>query len=199
MEIIYGSGTGKRYMDYIKTSKPVIIQIGAHDGVVGEEYGFIEWLSTLPDFKLYLIEPIEKHFNKLQNVYSQFGDKVVYCNFAITESNTQYNMSDNEGMSKIDNNGPLVIQGKTFETFVSEYNIDTIDALFLDCEGYEYKILKQIDLKKFRPTSIRYEFFWIDEKVLCDGYLIESGYEICGCYFDDLYNKLAYLGDCIGL
>lgn len=192
MELIYGSGTGKKYKDCVNDECPTIVQIGAHDGIVGEEYGFSEWLTQLKDFKLYLIEPIKKHFDKLYDVYKVFGDKVVYCNYAITESNGSFFMSDNEGMSKIESYGPIQVNGKTFDEFVSENSIEKIDLLLLDCEGYEFKILKQIDFSKYKIPCIRYEFYWIPEKQECDIFLSNLGYSISGCYYDDIYNKVAF-------
>lgn len=193
MEIVYGTGTGKNYKILVKSKTPTIVQVGANDGIVGEEYGLFEWLLQLGDFKLYLIEPIKKHFDKLYDKYSVFGDKVVYCNFAITETDGMFKMSDNEGMSKIDPFGILDVYGITFEKFLFEYKISNIDLLLLDCEGYEFKILKGLDLNKIKPTCIRYEYYWIPEKDECDSYLLRNGYSIGGCYFDDIYNKVAYL------
>lgn len=192
MEIIYGSGTGKKYKDLVTTKTPIIVQIGANDGVVGEEYGLFEWLCQLDDFKLFLVEPIKKHFDNLFEIYKMFGDKVVYCNHAITETEGVFKMTDNEGMSKIDNSGTLDVYGITMDKFLSDNNITNIDLLLMDCEGYEFKILKTIDFNTISPKCIRYEYYWIPDKEDCDMFLSNNGYMIDGCFYDDLYNKIAY-------
>lgn len=193
MEMIYGTGTGKNYKQLVKSKTPTIVQIGANDGIVGEGYGLLEWLLQLEDFKLYLIEPIKKHFDKLYDKYGVFGDKVTYLNYAITETEGMFKMSDNEGMSKIDPFGILDVYGITFEKFLADNSISKIDLLLMDCEGYEFKILKGLNLNLMKPKCIRYEYYWIPEKDECDAYLLKNGYQISGCYFDDIYNKIAYL------
>lgn len=182
------------YLKYVKKDNPVIVQIGSHDGVVGEEYGLMEYLDTLQNFTLYLVEPIKKYFNKLYDVYGKFGDKVVYCNYAISDINGNLKMVDIGGMSKISSNGSINVESKTFKTFKSINNIEKIDFLLLDCEGYEYNILKQINFKELPVDLIRYEFYWIPNKVECDNFLISNGYNISYCAHDKKWNKIAYRG-----
>ena len=101
-------------------------------------------------------------------------------------------MIDQGCMSKIDNNGGIKVNSINWETFVNSYNIDKIDLLLLDCEGYEFNILNQIDFSKIKPDVIRYEYWWIDNKDECDNYLISNGYSIKLCEFDNT-NKIAFL------
>ena len=65
------------YTNLVNKNKPVIVQIGAHDGVLGEEYGLQELLDSLDDFKLILVEPVDKFFNNLHSVYGKYGDREV--------------------------------------------------------------------------------------------------------------------------
>ena len=53
------------YSDFINKNNPTIIQIGAHDGVLGEEYGFQELLDSLKNFNLILVEPLSPYFDNL--------------------------------------------------------------------------------------------------------------------------------------
>jgi hypothetical protein len=71
--------------------------------------------------------------------------------------------------------------------------IDTIDLLILDCEGYEFEILKSIDFSAIKPKVIRYEYKHISNKEECDEYLISQGYRIEYCKHDHTYNKIAIL------
>ena len=61
-----------------KKYSPKIVMVGAHDGVHGEQYGLMNYLESLNDFELYLIEPVEKFFNQLAEVYEKFGSNVHY-------------------------------------------------------------------------------------------------------------------------
>jgi FkbM family methyltransferase len=181
------------YTNLVNKNKPVIVQIGAHDGVLGEEYGLQELLDSLDNFKLILIEPVDKFFNNLQSVYGKYGDKVQYMKCAITDINGTVNMIDQGCMSKIDNSGGLSVDSITWNKFISDNNINKIDLLILDCEGYEFNILNQIDYSVIKPSVIRYEYLWLPNKEECDNYLISNGYNIELCEYDHTYNKIAFI------
>ncbi|MHA2113536.1 MAG: hypothetical protein ACW98W_18885 [Candidatus Hodarchaeales archaeon] len=40
------------FSDFDQNECPVIVQIGANDGICGEQYGFMSWLDSLNNFKL---------------------------------------------------------------------------------------------------------------------------------------------------
>jgi FkbM family methyltransferase len=180
------------YTKLVNRKNPLIVQIGSHDGILGEEYGLQNLLDSLDDFKLILIEPIDKFFNNLKSVYGKYGDKVHYIKFAISEINGNVNMLDQGCMSKIDNNGGIIVNSMTWEKFTNDYCVDKVDLLLLDCEGYEFNILNQINFEKIKPSVIRYEYWWIENKEECDNYLISNGYSIKFCEFDNT-NKIAFL------
>ena len=56
------------------------------------------------------------------------------------------------------------IQIKTvkFEDLIEKYSITEIDKILIDIEGYEYEILKDMDLKKVRINSILFEYKHFD-------------------------------------
>lgn len=181
------------YLNLVNKDVPVIVQIGANDGVLGEEYGLQELLESLTDFRLILVEPIKQFFDKLPLVYGKYGDKVTYYNYAITDTNGHFNMILDEGMSKIVNGvGDIVVKGVTWEDFINDSLITNIDLLILDCEGYEFNILKQVNTQKVPIKVIRYEYYWINDKTGCDNYLRNIGYNIDYCHHDSVYNKIAY-------
>lgn len=180
--------------DLTSRNNPTIIQIGAHDGIVGEEYGFQEFLHELDSFNLYLLEPLEKYFKNLPSVYQKFSSenkKVHYCNHAITEQDGEMSMVDRGGMSHISNTGEIKIKCKTWESFLRDNNINSVDLIILDCEGYEFNIMKQIQYDKMAPKVIRYEYFHIPNKKETDDFLVSNGYEINLCETDPPYNKVA--------
>jgi len=118
----------------------VIVVVGAHDGVNGEQYGLMPFLDKINDFKIYLIEPIKKWFDQLSEVYGKFQKKVTYLNYAISEHSSKIKMIDHGVMSKI-GEGSLIVESKTWSQFITENEINSIDILLLDCEGYEFNIL----------------------------------------------------------
>jgi hypothetical protein len=52
----------------------------------------------------------------------------------------------------------LPVNTLTFNHFVTRHNINSIDILVIDTEGYECEILKQINLLQFTPHIIILEF-----------------------------------------
>ena len=184
------------YKELLNKKKPIIVQIGSNDGVLGEEYGLHELLDELNDFTLILVEPIGKFFDNLINVYGKYGDKIKYVNKAITDTNGYFNMVLDYGMSRIvEHKGDIIVEGITWSNFINELNITDIDLLLLDCEGYEFDILKQIDFKYNIIKIIRYEYYWIKDKIECDSFLSNNGFNIDYCSHDYIYNKIAFKND----
>jgi FkbM family methyltransferase len=175
-----------------KNNELVIVVVGAHDGVNGEQYGFMEYLDNIENFKLYLIEPIKEWFDGLFEVYGKFGNKVTYLNYAITENSGESRMIDQGVMSKI-GDGNLVVDTKSWDDFINENNINQIDILLLDCEGYEFHILKQIEFETISPKNIRYEYLHLPNNTEVDQFLINKKYSIEFDTTDPQYNKVAKL------
>lgn len=205
---------------------PTIVVVGAHDGIEGEQYGFMSFLEGLDNFKLYLIEPIGRYFDQLYNVYGKFGDKVTYLNYAISSDiSGKAHMIDLGVMSYVDKMPEewkkgdklfseageslsiIEVKSKTWQGFVTENKIDTIDILLLDCEGHELNIISQMDFEKTKIKSIRYEYETLKklsehqsffdpsyktrlDKVL-DCILVERGYSISLDQTDPTFNKVA--------
>lgn len=181
------------YREFVITKNPTIVQIGSHDGIVGEEYGLQEFIDQLDSFCLILVEPLEEYFNNLKFVYGKYENKIIYCNHAISEVDGLTHMTANGSCSYINNGGNTPVKSKTWNTFVKENNIQNIDFLILDCEGYEYNILKQINFDIIKPKVIRYEYAHIPDKTQCDEYLKSNGYEVKFCKHDHTFNKIAFI------
>ena len=50
------------------------------------------------------------------------------------------------------------VQSLTFDDLVKTYNIDHVDFLLIDTEGFDYEILKLIDLRTYKPLIVLYEY-----------------------------------------
>ena len=55
------------------------------------------------------------------------------------------------------------VKALSFSDFAKMYNVERIDFLQLDCEGWDWKILKTIDLKKYSPTIINFESNYLSD------------------------------------
>lgn len=179
---------------YVNRTNPTIVQIGANDGIVGEEYGFHEFLFELNSFNLFLVEPLQRYYDNLNSIYSKFSGKtknITYCNHAITWEDGVSQMVDMGGCSQIIPGSGISVQTKSWNSFIADNNITTIDLLMLDCEGYEFNILSSINYDQISPKVIRYEYAHIPNKQETDDFLISKGYTIEYCETDPPFNKIA--------
>jgi FkbM family methyltransferase len=72
------------------------------------------------------------------------------------------------------------IQAISFGTLVSQFEIEKIDAVIIDTEGYDFEILKMIDFQRFRPKLVIYEHLHLNkEDMRAAGQLLEGlGYDV---------------------
>ena len=56
----------------------------------------------------------------------------------------------------------IPIKTVKFEDLIDKYSITEIDKILIDIEGYEYEILRDMDLKKVRINSILFEYKHFD-------------------------------------
>lgn len=70
------------------------------------------------------------------------------------------------------------LQALSFPDFLQQYRIDRVDFLQVDCEGYDYEILRKVDLRKLAPQIINCEtcLFSDDERAEYEARLTELGY-----------------------
>jgi FkbM family methyltransferase len=68
----------------------------------------------------------------------------------------------------------------TFETLVQKHNVEKIDIVVVDTEGYDFQVIRQIDFERFKPSVILYENKHLkdDEKKECKRYLRKNGYKL---------------------
>lgn len=74
---------------------------------------------------------------------------------------------------------------------LDKFQIDQVDVLCIDTEGYDFEILQQLDLMAFRPNVILFESQNLtpDEYAKCVRMLESFGYTVRWCFAD----SLAYL------
>jgi FkbM family methyltransferase len=153
------------FKDY---NKGLLIDIGANDGITfSNSLGMIE-----KGWDAICVEPTFEAFQRLENLHKERNN--VFCvNCAITEkqgdnvilvNGSHYN--NDVGLLSVvcgenfDVETPIPndvynwkryekIKTESFETLVEKYNLRVIDLICIDAEGYDYNILKQIDLNKY--------------------------------------------------
>ncbi len=81
---------------------------------------------------------------------------------------------------------PMKVRTVDFDFVLRKYNIDKVDFLQIDSEGYDFEILKLFPFNKSKPRFINLEYFHFDEKTKkeCDQLLSKNNYECVQVDFD---------------
>ncbi len=71
------------------------------------------------------------------------------------------------------------IKALSLNSLLEQRGIKKIDMIQVDCEGYDYEIIKMIDFNKFSPSIINFESNYLSykERKECEGILENRGYK----------------------
>lgn len=74
----------------------------------------------------------------------------------------------------------------TFDSLCSGHDVERVDLILVDTEGYDRQILESIDLAAWRPRLVVYEHYHFapEEQAACVAYLRGAGYETMEEGFD---------------
>ncbi len=167
---------------YLKNTPLSIVQIGSNDGVSGDP--IFELIKKNSKWKVLFVEPVPYLFSKLKKNYS-YDPRFVFENVAINDGTTQVFYSVQEDANKHIANlppwydqlgsfnrdnltnhldgilAPYIVasnvNGITLDGLFTKNKIIGLDLLHIDTEGYDFKILSQLDLNKYSPTIILFE------------------------------------------
>jgi FkbM family methyltransferase len=189
------------------------IKIGSNDGIKNDPLSKI-----ILDFqwKGIMVEPFEPNFNRLKknfgghkNLFLEqagISDKSGFFEFYyITDIQSdepswydQVGSFDRETFIKniegekalLSRIGSKKIPCMTFDELARKYHFNHVDLIHIDTEGYDWKILRSIDLKKYQPKIIILEFEWLTQYNVREAkkYLTENSYRL---YYSE--------GDCVAI
>lgn len=177
----------KRYTAFwinkiLKEESTFLVQIGSNDGKTGDP--FFELLQNNKNWQALFVEPIPHIYERLQKNYpdtSRFTCENVAINngkkmtFYGVDKKAKLALPDlpywfdqlgsfnkNHILKHFD--GALApyllaieLEGLTLPDLLTRNTITVIDILHIDTEGYDWKILSQLDLSKFQPRFILFE------------------------------------------
>lgn len=68
----------------------------------------------------------------------------------------------------------------TFEALCRKHEIDRVDLIQVDTEGYDYEVIKLIDFDRYRPRLFGYEHYHLSasDRTASEARLREAGYDI---------------------
>jgi FkbM family methyltransferase len=176
-------GEGKVINHYFNDFKGTLISLGENDGkTLSNVLGLIE-----NGWNAHLVEPSKEAFSKLEALHKH-NNKVHVYNYAVSDysgettfyhSGTHLNKGDVSLLSTLDKkeidrwNGTCEfteekVNVKTFKDFLNDTKLSTFDFISIDCEGVDYKILKQIDLTALQVKMLCIEYNNVDEQMFTE-------------------------------
>ncbi len=169
-----------------------VVQIGANDGSTGDPIHPL--LTQKKSWRALLVEPVPFLFERLQRNYPEagrfqfenvaIGRTVGHSTFYYVTAEAKAALPDlpvwYEQLGSFDRAHIIRHLGAAIEPFIIAAKIPTapldvllqrnavtkIDLLHIDTEGYDWEILRQLDLQKFRPTVILFEHRHLPEELI---------------------------------
>lgn len=174
---------------YLPNEQIMIVQVGSNDGVRGDPINHLVLRNR--NWNVLFVEPVPYLFERLKNNYGQ-ESRFKFENSAINEdgSNQLFYSVKEEAFDQIpdlsqyhDQIGSFyrehllklsegVLEGYieekevnclTLEQLFSKHGIESVDFLYIDAEGYDWKILAQLNLDKIKPLIIHFEYLNLSE------------------------------------
>lgn len=159
-----------------------LVQIGSNDGKTGDPLH--QLLLKNPAWTALFVEPVPYLFERLKKNYTD-AQRFQFANVAINEGKSlNFHWVDAKAIETFpdlpfwyDQLGsfdrghiaqelgeriePFILSeelpGSTLSDLLEQYDISSIDVLHIDTEGYDWKILSQLNLDRFTPGFILFE------------------------------------------
>ncbi len=170
------------WMDKLLPEDAYLIQIGSNDGRTGDP--LYPLLQKNKKWKALFVEPVPYSFEKLKNNYPD-SHRFSFENVAINEGKTMDFFWVNSAAKKalpelpywFDQLGSFdkqhilkhfdgalapfieatLLEGIDLNTLFNRNKVKQISVLHIDTEGYDWKILSQLELNRFQPKFILFE------------------------------------------
>lgn len=149
-----------------------VVQIGANDGRSGDP---IHSLCVRFRWRGLLVEPHPVVFETLERNYLQQRDRLELVNVAIADGPGKVELFvDPNDRSTLSSMVPernalgrdqsrelesILVDAVTIPGLLAEHEVETVDVLQIDTEGYDYEILKQFEFDRFHPRVVHMEFY----------------------------------------
>ena len=185
--------------------KVFFVQVGSNDGVQGDPIH--DLIISHKNWSGIFIEPIDFCFQRLRNNYG-VDERFVFENVAIgTERGTKafYYVSEkarrdldlpywHDQLGSFDKSHITRALGEQMLPYVVEEDVEclplqdvldrngveTIDLVHIDTEGFDYKVLSQLDLRRYQPSIILFEHHLLPQEEFAQArnQLRDAGYRL---------------------
>jgi FkbM family methyltransferase len=188
------------------------VQVGSNDGLTGDPLH--ELIMHNPLWKGIFIEPVDYVFERLIRNYGN-RERFAFEQIAIAEEAGEReffyvseqalqdpaapSFSDQLGSfdrSHITNHSLLLdkyiiskkIRCELLESVLNKHNVVNIDIIHIDAEGYDYKVLRQINFDRYKPRLVLFEHSHLRSGEIYESWkLLKShGYKLINCGLDTL-------------
>ena len=169
--------------------KVFFVQVGSNDGLQGDPIH--DLVVSRDNWSGIFIEPIDFLFQRLRKNYGE-AERFVFENVAIgTEkgSKTFYYVSEkakaeldlpywHDQLGSFDKGHITRALGEQMNPYIVEEDVEclplqdvfdrneirSIDLIHIDTEGFDYKVLSQIDLERYKPSVILFEHHLLSDE-----------------------------------
>jgi FkbM family methyltransferase len=154
------------------------VQVGANDGVFGDP---LRQYITHHPWRGILVEPQPDVFGRLVENYKPYSDRLILENAAISRDKTGLVLykapaalvKDQAYASSVASSDPAVISRQlkipenrlerivtpalTLDELLAKHQLDRLQILQIDVEGYDWQVLRTLNLHKTSPAIIQFE------------------------------------------
>lgn len=168
---------------FVSNSVIQVLQIGSNDGISGDTLNKL--IKENDQWQVLFVEPVPNLFEKLKQNYGssqrfkfenaginedgsqqkfyKIGEDAFKENPALSENYKQIGSFSREHVEKLSTTEiikfieELDVNCMSLEKLLEKHKIETLDLIQIDAEGYDWKILSQLDLRKHKPEMIIFE------------------------------------------
>ena len=147
-----------KLLNYLKDIKNgIYIEVGAYDGIIQSNTQFLEdyynWTGILIEPNPYIFDKlIVNRPNNININKSMVSD--TYDNTTITGYFNNGLISSINKIYNLQNLQLVTTHATTLNKILETHNLNSVDLLSIDTSGYEYEVLKGLNLIKHHPTYI---------------------------------------------
>ena len=200
------------FVDYfaLRHARLFFVQVGACDGVANDPIH--RWVKRRDGWSGLLVEPVAENMRRLRENY-RGRRNLIFEQSAVAERagrKTFYLLSGGEvtlpawtaQLGSFDRRTLLShravlpdierylvsieVEALTLEALLRKHAIAAVDLLLVDCEGYDFEVLRQIAGLPSLPRVLLYEHAHLPDRRGCQAFLAGMGYGMLQFEFDTL-------------